>query len=69
MQVRGAAAGVTRVAGIADYLTGLRTRGYFEQQLDLEVKRSDRKGEQFSLLMVDIDHFKSLNDNYGHHDL
>ncbi|MBV9073555.1 MAG: GGDEF domain-containing protein [Acidobacteria bacterium] len=58
--------GLLRFA-FTDYLTGLRTRGYFEQQLDLEVKRSDRKGEQFSLLMVDIDHFKSLNDNYGHH--
>ena len=58
--------GLLRFA-FTDYLTGLRTRGYFEQQLDLEVKRSDRKQEQFSLLMVDIDHFKSLNDNYGHH--
>jgi diguanylate cyclase (GGDEF)-like protein len=58
--------GLLRFA-FTDYLTGLRTRGYFEQQLDLEVKRSDRKREQFSLLMVDIDHFKPLNDNYGHH--
>jgi diguanylate cyclase (GGDEF)-like protein len=58
--------GLLRFA-FTDYLTGLRTRGYFEQQLDLEVKRSDRKEEQFSLLMVDIDHFKSLNDNHGHH--
>jgi diguanylate cyclase (GGDEF)-like protein len=58
--------GLLRFA-FTDYLTGLRTRGYFEQQLDLEVKRSDRKGEHFSLLMVDIDHFKLLNDQYGHH--
>ncbi|HET9742724.1 MAG TPA: sensor domain-containing diguanylate cyclase [Terriglobales bacterium] len=57
--------GLLRFA-FTDYLTGLRTRGYFEQQLDLEVKRSDRKGELFSLLMVDIDHFKQLNDSYGH---
>lgn len=61
-----ASEGLLRFA-FTDYLTGLRTRGYFEQQLDLEVKRSDRKREVFSLLMVDIDHFKSLNDNYGHH--
>jgi diguanylate cyclase (GGDEF)-like protein len=58
--------GLLRFA-FTDYLTGLRTRGYFEQQLDLEVKRSDRKGENFSLLMVDIDHFKLLNDQHGHH--
>jgi len=57
--------GLLRFA-FTDYLTGLRTRGYFEQQLDLEVKRSDRRGEQFSMLMVDIDHFKALNDNHGH---
>jgi diguanylate cyclase (GGDEF)-like protein len=50
-----------------DHLTGLRSRGYFEQQLELEVKRSERKHVQFVLLMLDIDHFKPLNDTYGHH--
>ena len=50
-----------------DFLTGLKTRGYFEQQLEIEVKRSERKSTPFALLMVDIDHFKQLNDRYGHH--
>ncbi|MCU1285098.1 MAG: diguanylate cyclase [Acidobacteriales bacterium] len=50
-----------------DHLTGLRSRGYFEQQLELEVKRSERKQQEFVLLMLDIDHFKCLNDTYGHH--
>ena len=50
-----------------DFLTGLKTRGYFEQQLELEIKRSERKKTHFSLLMIDIDHFKQLNDGYGHH--
>lgn len=50
-----------------DHLTGLRTRGYFEQQLDLEIKRSERNQQPFVLLMLDIDHFKTLNDTYGHH--
>src|SRR5262249_4625968 len=45
-----------------DYLTGLRTRGYFEQQLDLEFKRAERRRQKFGLLMIDIDHFKQLND-------
>ncbi len=50
-----------------DYLTGLKTRGYFEQQLELEIKRSERKKTHFALLMIDIDFFKPLNDRYGHH--
>ena len=50
-----------------DYLTGLKTRGYFEQQLDLELKRCERKKTPLSLLMLDIDFFKPLNDRYGHH--
>ena len=58
--------GLIRFA-FTDYLTGLKTRGYFEQQLDLEIKRSERKREKFALLMIDIDHFKQLNDRYGHH--
>jgi diguanylate cyclase (GGDEF)-like protein len=58
--------GLIRLA-FTDYLTGLKTRGYFEQQLELEIKRSERKKSKFSLLMIDIDFFKSLNDRYGHH--
>lgn len=50
-----------------DYLTGLKTRGYFEQQLELELKRCERKKESLALLMLDIDFFKPLNDRYGHH--
>lgn len=50
-----------------DYLTGLRTRGYFEQHLELEIKRAERKGSFLALLMVDIDRFKLLNDRCGHH--
>jgi diguanylate cyclase (GGDEF)-like protein len=58
--------GLLRFA-FTDYLTGLRTRGYFEQQLELEIKRAERKRQKFSLLMIDIDHFKQLNDTFGHH--
>ncbi|HZU21871.1 MAG TPA: sensor domain-containing diguanylate cyclase, partial [Terriglobales bacterium] len=58
--------GLIRFA-FTDYLTGLKTRGYFEQQLELEIKRSERKKQHFTLLMIDIDHFKQLNDRYGHH--
>ncbi len=58
--------GLIRFA-FTDFLTGLKTRGYFEQQLDLEIKRSERKKQNFALLMIDIDHFKQLNDRFGHH--
>jgi diguanylate cyclase (GGDEF)-like protein len=58
--------GLIRFA-FTDYLTGLKTRGYFEQQLELEIKRSERKKTHFALLMIDIDFFKQLNDTYGHH--
>src|SRR5580765_198063 len=58
--------GLLRFA-FTDYLTGLRTRGYFEQQLELEFKRAERKQQKFALLMIDIDHFKMLNDTFGHH--
>src|SRR5579871_4506067 len=50
-----------------DYLTGLKTRGYFEQQLELEIKRCERKKTRLALIMVDIDFFKQLNDRFGHH--
>lgn len=58
--------GLLRFA-FTDYLTGLRSRGYFEQQLELELKRAERRQQSFALLMVDLDHFKQLNDTFGHH--
>ena len=58
--------GLIRFA-FTDYLTGLKTRGYFEQQLELEIARSERHRQPFALVMVDIDWFKPLNDRYGHH--
>lgn len=58
--------GLIRFA-FTDYLTGVKTRGYFEQHLELEIKRAERKKSALALLMIDIDFFKSLNDRYGHH--
>jgi diguanylate cyclase (GGDEF)-like protein len=58
--------GLIRFA-FTDFLTGLKTRGFFEQQLELEIKRTERKRTPIALLMIDIDHFKALNDSYGHH--
>ena len=49
-----------------DALTGLNNRGEFQRQLKEEVERSHRYNRSFSLLMLDIDHFKTVNDSYGH---
>src|SRR5262249_47521151 len=56
--------GLLRFA-FTDYLTGLRTRGYFEQQVEHGLKRSELKAIAFSLLMVQLVYFKLLNDLYG----
>lgn len=57
--------GLLRYA-FTDFLTGMKTRGYFEQQLEMEMKRAERKKTPLALLMIDIDFFKALNDTYGH---
>jgi diguanylate cyclase len=49
-----------------DHLTGLFNRGYWELRLIQEFKRFDRYEQPSSLLMLDIDHFKKINDTYGH---
>jgi len=51
---------------ITDPLTGLYNRRYFIEQIELEFKRSKRYSRDLSLMMLDIDHFKLVNDNYGH---
>lgn len=51
---------------IHDGLTGLYNRREFHWMLKEEIERSRRYGRSFSLLMLDIDHFKSVNDTYGH---
>jgi two-component system, cell cycle response regulator len=49
-----------------DALTGVSNRRTFEATLERELSRGSRNGEQVTLAMFDIDHFKSLNDTYGH---
>ena len=49
-----------------DALTGLWNRGCLEEMLEMEFKRARRYGHEFAILVVDLDHFKLVNDNYGH---
>ncbi|HEY5522372.1 MAG TPA: diguanylate cyclase [Desulfuromonadaceae bacterium] len=49
-----------------DHLTGLFNRRYMMEALDKEVQRSIRKGGTLSMIMLDIDHFKLVNDGFGH---
>jgi diguanylate cyclase (GGDEF)-like protein len=49
-----------------DGLTRCYNKMYFNNKLDLEVKKSKVTGDPLSLVIFDLDHFKHLNDNYGH---
>lgn len=51
---------------ITDALSGLHNRRYFNQVLETEVARCNRNGESFALLLLDLDHFKRVNDQFGH---
>ncbi|MES2534310.1 MAG: GGDEF domain-containing protein [Pseudomonadota bacterium] len=59
---------VNRIEQIANYdmLTGVFNRRYLLETLEREQSRSKRMNTPLSLCMIDIDHFKSVNDNYGH---
>jgi len=49
-----------------DSLTGVANRRQFEEQLSAALARARRQGEGIALLAIDVDHFKSINDNHGH---
>lgn len=49
-----------------DALTGIRNRSYFDKKYQAEVRRSRRERTQLSIVMLDIDHFKRVNDKHGH---
>jgi len=49
-----------------DPLTGASNRRHFIEQATAELKRSCRYGSQMAVIMLDVDHFKRINDNYGH---
>ena len=56
----------TKASALHDSLTGLANRRFMETQLEKHFEIAKRYGERFSIIMVDIDHFKRYNDTYGH---
>jgi len=57
-----------KIDGLTDPLTGLYNRRFFERRMREEVERwSRRRGAALACMLVDVDHFKQINDRYGHH--
>jgi diguanylate cyclase (GGDEF)-like protein len=59
---------VVRLGDLAthDFLTGALNRGAFEQRLEAELARTERAGAPCALVVFDVDHFKRINDSFGH---
>lgn len=57
---------ILRAQSITDSLTGLFNVRYFNARIEEEVERSKRYNENIGIIFIDIDHFKSVNDLYGH---
>jgi diguanylate cyclase (GGDEF)-like protein/PAS domain S-box-containing protein len=55
-----------RTQSVRDALTGLYNRRYLEEMLEREVRRAGRAQQSLGILMIDLDHFKTFNDSYGH---
>lgn len=55
-----------RLQSIQDPLTGLFNRRYLEASLNRELANAERQQQPLAVLMVDVDHFKKVNDHYGH---
>jgi diguanylate cyclase (GGDEF)-like protein len=51
---------------MTDALTGLYNHRYFQERLEREIKLADRNNEQVSLILLDLDHLKHINDTHGH---
>ncbi len=51
---------------ISDGLTGLHNKRYFNERMDEILSRAERYEQKLSLMMMDLDHFKKINDTYGH---
>lgn len=49
-----------------DFLTGSKNRGFFTEAADQEIKWSRRHGHPLSMALIDLDHFKNVNDRFGH---
>jgi diguanylate cyclase (GGDEF)-like protein len=56
-----------KLLSITDPLTGLYNRRHFDELMETEVGLSNRHGDPNSILLIDIDHFKAINDTYGHY--
>ncbi len=57
---------IVRKEALTDSLTKLANRKAFDAEITRIIAEAQQEGKMFSLLMMDIDHFKSFNDNYGH---
>jgi diguanylate cyclase (GGDEF)-like protein len=55
-----------RIQASTDALTGVMSRRAFNEQADREIARADRYGSPLSCALIDADHFKAINDTYGH---
>ncbi len=55
-----------REQSIRDYLTGLFNRRYLDETLEREIRRAERGSFPVGIIMLDVDHFKQLNDKFGH---
>lgn len=55
-----------RLLSVTDTLTNTYNRRFFIQKLGEEIERARRLGSTFSVIMLDVDHFKNINDTYGH---
>ena len=55
-----------RISASIDKLTGTLTRKYLEEALDVQIEIASLTGSEFSIIMIDLDHFKMINDKFGH---